>query len=427
MPRLILTDFLRNLTVALLSGDWTAEGLKERAGLACRGDRRCLPALLRRVLKKFGATAPSARTLYFFLRDDKPLYNARSGRLIDVGQLFWLPATMTPAGPAWNVPALTTVGQLADWLGISSMKLARLANVSGSTLRGGDRMRHYVCTWQRRRRGSPRLLEAPKSELKAIQRHILDGLLAHIPPHDAAHGFRAGRSIVTYATPHLGKCIVLRFDLRDFFGSLAAARVRGVFRAAGYPEPVALMLAALCTTRTPAEVWDRWPDPYRDIDQEMKNRYGRRHLPQGAPTSPALANLCAYRLDLRLEGLARKLGASYTRYADDLAFSGGIELERAAKRFQVRVAVIAAEEGFALNFRKSRFMRQALRQQLASVVVNVKPNVKREAYDQLKAILTNCVRHGPESQTERRISIFGRTSWGASATWGCCILSAAKN
>jgi hypothetical protein len=111
-----------------------------------------------------------------------------------------------------------------------------------------------------------------------------------------------------------------------------------------------------------------------------------------------LANLCAYRLDCRLLGLARALGAGYTRYADDLIFSGGEELERGARRFHVHVCRIALEEGFEVNTRKSRFMRQGVRQQVAGVVLNVRPNLLRSEYDRLKAILTNCVRRGPHEQ-----------------------------
>jgi hypothetical protein len=187
---------------------------------------------------------------------------------------------------------------------------------------------------------------------------------------------------------------VLRFDLRDFFASVHAGRVQAIFHTAGYPGEVTRLLAGLCTTRTPDEVAQADP------------RWRRPHLPQGAPTSPALANLAAYRLDLRLAALARRLGATYTRYADDLAFSGDGRLERAARRLQVLVAVIAAEEGFELHLRKSRFMRQAVRQQLAGVVINVRPNVRRAVYDELKAILHNCWRHGPASQNRARHADF---------------------
>jgi hypothetical protein len=144
-------------------------------------------------------------------------------------------------------------------------------------------------------------------------------------------------------------------------------------------------LTGLCTNIVPWEVC-------RD------GLFHRRHLPQGAPTSPALANLCAYRLDCRLAALARSVDAQYTRYADDLAFSGAEALERCARRFHVHVCRIALEEGFEVHTRKTRFMRQGVRQQLAGVVVNRRPNVPRGEYDRLKAILCNCVRHGPASQ-----------------------------
>jgi RNA-directed DNA polymerase len=121
-------------------------------------------------------------------------------------------------------------------------------------------------------------------------------------------------------------------------------------------------------------------------------------LPQGAPTSPALANLAAYRLDLRLASWAAACGVSYTRYADDLAFSGGPEFARAGHRFRRTVFQIIVEEGFRPNVAKSRWMTRGGPQHLAGVVVNEHPNVRRKDYDRLKAILTNCIRHGPASQ-----------------------------
>jgi hypothetical protein len=133
-------------------------------------------------------------------------------------------------------------------------------------------------------------------------------------------------------------------------------------------------------------------------DWQNERFYRSAHLPQGAPTSPALANLCTYRLDRRLAGLARAVGTKYTRYADDLAFSGGETLERCARRFQVHVCRIALEEGFEIQTRKTRFMRQGVRQQLAGVVLNKRLNVPRAAYENLKATLHNCVLYGPQSQ-----------------------------
>ena len=132
----------------------------------------------------------------------------------------------------------------------------------------------------------------------------------------------------------------------------------------------------------------------------------RPHLPQGAPTSPALANLTAYRLDCRLAGLARTAGAVYTRYADDLAFSGGEEFSRVVKRFSTHAAAVALEEGFSVNHHKTRNMRQGVRQQLAGVVVNQKVSLRRRDLELLEAILTNCARHGPASQNRAALPDF---------------------
>ena len=126
--------------------------------------------------------------------------------------------------------------------------------------------------------------------------------------------------------------------------------------------------------------------------------YRDRHLPQGAPTSPALANLAAYRLDLRLASWVAACGATYTRYADDLAFSGGPDFARTGHRFRRTVLQVILEEGFRPNAAKSRWMTPGGRQHLAGLVVNRLPNVRRDEFDLLKAILTNCVRHGPAGQ-----------------------------
>jgi RNA-directed DNA polymerase len=127
-------------------------------------------------------------------------------------------------------------------------------------------------------------------------------------------------------------------------------------------------------------------------------KYSQLHLPQGAPTSPAIANLCAFRMDCRLTGLGAAVGASYTRYADDLVFSGDAKLARVAKQFVVHAAAIILEEGFSVHHRKTRIMRQGVRQRIAGTVVNQRLNLPREDFDRLKAILTNCARHGFETQ-----------------------------
>jgi retron-type reverse transcriptase len=140
------------------------------------------------------------------------------------------------------------------------------------------------------------------------------------------------------------------------------------------------------------------------------------HLPQGAPTSPALANLLAWTLDRRLQGLARTVEANYTRYADDLAFSGNAEFAAGIDRFGRTIETILYEEGFTLNTAKTRIMPSSTRQRVTGIVVNEHCNIARIEFDTLKAILHNCTRTGPAVQNRANIPDFrshldGRITW----------------
>jgi retron-type reverse transcriptase len=126
--------------------------------------------------------------------------------------------------------------------------------------------------------------------------------------------------------------------------------------------------------------------------------YYPRHLPQGAPTSPQLANLSAFSLDVRLSGLARKYDVRYTRYADDLTFSGSHRFAAALSEFITLVTEITRSERFLVNRRKRRVLRSSQRQVVTGVVVNAKTNVARDEFDRLKAVLHNCVKYGPSTQ-----------------------------
>lgn len=313
------------------------------------------------------------------------------------------PPVMSP-GPgapgSWPVPAIVTPEDLAARVGLTRSELDWFADSQGREGReASEKVRHYQYRWQAKRSGSARLIEAPKPRLKSLQRWLLDEILAVIPPHDAAHGFHIGRSVRTYIEPHIGRTIVLKMDLRDFFPSISAAWITSLFLTAGYPEPVARLLSGLCTNCVPPDVWADPRCPIQGPEHWRLRRLHRQpHLPQGAPTSPALANLCAFRFDCRLQALAGSVEARYTRYADDLAFSGGHRFARTVDRFQIQVGAIALEEGFAVQPRKTRAMRQAVRQRVAGVVLNVRPNLPRPEYDRLKATLNNCLKLGPESQ-----------------------------
>jgi hypothetical protein len=204
----------------------------------------------------------------------------------------------------------------------------------------------------------------------------------------------------------------VRVDLQAFFTSVFAGRVYGVFRTAGYPEEAARTLTALCTHRTPSDVLASAP-----VSAELDcARLRAPHLPQGAPSSGALANLAAHRLDVRLAALATFVGARYSRYADDLVFSGERDLIRSAPTLVARIGAIAIEEGFALNFRKTRVMTAGTRQRVGGIVVNEKPSIARVEIDRLRAILHNCARSGPSSQNrdghaDFRAHLLGRIAW----------------
>lgn len=264
------------------------------------------------------------------------------------------------------------------------------------------KLNHYQYQWRKKRSGQYRLIESPKERLRAIQRKILTGILNQVPPHDAAHGFRRQRSCLSFTAPHIGKDCVLRIDLSNFFNNITDARVKAVFGALGYPTETARGLAALCTHALPQQVLQQAAACGIALSWVERQTYRTRHLPQGAPTSPALANLCAYGLDVRLSALAAKQGADYTRYADDIAFSGGGAFKSQAADISTFVAVVAQEEGFAVNFRKTRRMPTSQRQQLTGIILNKKPNVRRTDYDALKAILHNCRQGDPVSQNRSR-------------------------
>jgi RNA-directed DNA polymerase len=426
MRPLDASRFIYSLVGTMVSQPWTPVALRTalRASSVDRPIR--VPRLAERILAAFPHN-PGFNELVTFLRADAGLSRAIKRLRADVGLSRAIKRSARPSAPNakrsallppkmeqppvglkdLRIPDLPTEAALADWFAMDSQHLRWRADLSGRNRRHRkSQLRTYRYRWIARRNGPPRLLEIPKAKLKEMQKQILAEILDRVPAHPAAHGFRAGRSIVTNAIVHCGKPSVLRFDLTDFFPSVSSARVFRIFRTIGYPTTVARLLMGLCTTTLPADVWESRPSAQDGSDFQARQRLITRHLPQGAPTSPALANLAAGRLDRRLRALATAVGADYTRYADDLTFSGGEEIARNRKRLATLVAVIADDEGFALNHRKTRLMRSGVRQHVTGVVVNVRPNIGRAEFDRLKAILTNCLRHGPASQNRDQLPDF---------------------
>jgi RNA-directed DNA polymerase len=401
--------FYSALARSILAGETALEPIVARARSTLGRNWRWLRPMARRFLLAFSSEQrPRHKAVISFLQADEGLRSAFHHYGTQVRTANWLraPDHMQPVHAArrWQIPAIETVGELASWLQITPNELEWFANLKRRRADAGrdghsGPLSHYHYRILAKDGGSVRLIEAPKRKLKGIQAKILSEVLEAIPVHAAVHGFRRGHSIKTFAAPHVGQRVVLRMDLHDFFPSLSGARVQAVFRTAGYPEPVAHMLGCLCTNAAPRSVFARTDSSLDRLAMiEAGHIYERPHLTQGAPTSPALANICAYRVDCRLTGLAKAAGAVYTRYADDLAFSGGEAFEHCVERFAHHAAAILLEEGFRVHYRKTRIMRRGVRQYLAGLVVNQHINVPRADVDRLKATLTNCVRFGPESQ-----------------------------
>lgn len=287
--------------------------------------------------------------------------------------------------------ALSTPDDLADWLALPPDQLIRFTDPRGLSARNPVTFaRHYHCHLIPKRDGTLRLIEEPKPLMKRLQRRILHGLLDHVPVHPAAHGFVKGRNCITAAASHAGEAMVMGFDLADFFPSVSRGRLYATFRSLGYPQAVALALTDLTTAVTPSET-------LATPNLAARPLLRHRHLPLGAPTSPALANLAAFRLDQRLAALARRLEARYTRYADDLTFSGDPHIAAILTR---AVPEIAHSEGFRLNPAKTRTASQAQRQTVTGLTVNQHANIPRATYDRLKATLHHLARPDDPRRTD---------------------------
>ena len=272
----------------------------------------------------------------------------------------WLRHAMgvtTPVAPYTPRFEKEAVIWCAALLGVEVNRLEEiLNNVSG----------HYQEFWMRKRSGGYRMISAPDKDLQAIQSTIYSRILSSVTiVHPAAVGFRCGRSVVDNAAPHLGKRYVLKMDIHDFFFSIRSPRVKKTFEKIGYPENVSKVLGALCCLH--------------------------RHLPQGAPTSPALRKIVGYEMDRKLAALAAEYGLTYTRYADDLTFSGDVFPK---EQIIPQVKRIIRDEKFEPNHKKTHFMNQSSRKIITGVSVasgvklTIPKSKKREIRKNVYFILT---------------------------------------
>lgn len=228
-----------------------------------------------------------------------------------------------------------------------------------------DTSSHYSHFKIRKRSGGYRIISAPDSTLMSIQRTIYKRVLTPVNIHPAATGFRPNVSIIQNAKVHLAKKEVLKVDLTNFFGSIKKPKVIKAFQKIGYPLNISKVLTELCVLK--------------DV------------LPQGAPTSPALSNIIATDIDVKLTDYSKSKDLSYTRYADDLTFSGeNINIATAILDIQN----ILSKERFVIQRKKTRFMTENKRKIITGISISsgvkltIPKSTKRELRKNIHFILT---------------------------------------
>lgn len=212
--------------------------------------------------------------------------------------------------------------------------------------------------------GGKRTIAEPLPSLKEIQSWILREILEYCPVSRFAKAYVHGRSIKENARFHVKQEMVLTIDIQDFFGSINTSRVTRIFRNLGYSKSVSEMLAQLCT-----------------LDNS---------LPQGAPSSPAISNICMFQTDCKIGQFAQYMNIRYTRYSDDMTFSGEFEPGRIIRV----VSALLAEEGFTINPHKTRTRQQHQQQEVTGVVVNSHMKAPRKMRRQLRQAVYYLEKYG---------------------------------
>ena len=279
----------------------------------------------------------------------------------------------------FNLPIIKNTKELTQVLGIKLSELRFLTYHSNLTSTS-----HYVKFKISKKLGGFREISAPMPRLKEIQSQILEQILYKIPVEESVHGFVRGKNIVSNASVHLNKKVVINSDLENFFPTITFGRVQGLFRDFGYSTEIATIFAILLTEPLQKKI---------TLDDDIYFLYlGQRVLPQGSPASPMISNLICRRLDRRLVGISKSLGFDYSRYADDLSFSAN-EYQN-IPRMLFWMEKIIKEEGFKLHPKKREIMRKGSSQRVTGIIVNEKLSIPRRDLKRFRALLYQIEKYG---------------------------------
>ena len=300
-----------------------------------------------------------------------------------------------------GLPVILTVGHLAHVTGVSHGVLA------GIIKRQIDPYRIFTI---RKRSGGKRFICVPESGLLGVQRWIHDHILCapaalkHLSSNVTA--YTPGSSHVENAIPHVGAAWLLKLDLTRFFESVSERQVYRVFRGLGYRALVAFCLTRLCTRALPAASDNRLQRRTKRWQPGTSRKFLGSpvvgHLPQGAPTSPMLANLVCVALDANLQAMAIREGLTYTRYADDMTFSGDVFDRSVVARISRETSVVVGRQGFSINTQKTSISKNGGRKIVTGLSVEGDTVRLPRAYkDKIRQELFYLGKHGLKDHCSR--------------------------
>lgn len=285
-----------------------------------------------------------------------------------------------------GLPIYNSVKELADAMGITIGELRFLA-----FSRKNSKINHYKRFKVAKKTGGYRLISAPMPRLKKAQHFVLEQVLNKVTVHSKAHGCVKERSIVSNAIPHVNKAVVINQDLQNFFPSVTYKRIKGVFKSLGYSEKIAVIFSLLCSEPKILDI--------SLLGENYFSQRGDRFLPQGSPCSPAITNILCKKMDYRLDGLATKYGFVYSRYVDDITFSGNQEQFKSITAILKYSGKIIRQENFILHPEKLRVMKRNQRQEVTGIVVNDKININKKSLKRFRALLHQIENNGLEGKT----------------------------
>lgn len=287
-----------------------------------------------------------------------------------------------------GLPELISLANIADAIGLSTEDLVWLCYE-----RATSEFDHYTRFEIPKRSGGTRLISSPKPKMRQAQSWINLNILNQLTPSKYCYAFRPKTSIVDNAKQHMNKKVIIKLDVKDFFPSITFNRVRGYFEFLGYNPGVSTVLALLCTDAPRVRVTIKGRSQIVAV--------GARSLPQGACTSPAIANLIASRLDARLAGLIKTLNGdwSYTRYADDLTFSTS-DAEPPIGKLIAAVNHIANDEKFEIKSEKTRIMRSPRRQSVTGLIVGDEVRIPKATIKKMRALFHSIESKGGDIVSE---------------------------